>query len=281
MTSFIQDQVNIINSTLKARQVFRWASKVRKINTDYVISYEESMTNSILSALTNLEAERWCDRETALQGVESKVLSAVVSVLSSDIHKESYMAVRALYAIDSLMCLEWYGPLCIIETAVPHLVNNMISGDVDEAEICLMALRTICMKQPEAKQRCIDLGIIPQIKKNLENTNLRVVSRTIRLLHTLQLKSPTMVAEYVGGGIVPSLVALLSLPYLEYNRDLVDIKYLALSIIQSTMAGSNIYNDVFISAGILPVLETIYSAGEPGWGYTNPLIESIRRLTSV
>ena len=136
------------------------------------------------------------------------------------------------------------------------------------------------MKQPEAKQRCIDLGIIPQMKKNLENTNLRVVSRTIRLLHTLQLNSPTMVTEYVGGGIVPSLVALLARPNLEYNRDLVDIKYLALSIIQSTMAASNIYKDVFVSAGILPVLETLYSA-TAGWGYTNPLIESIRHLMSV
>ncbi|NCW94732.1 MAG: hypothetical protein EBW79_07115, partial [Actinobacteria bacterium] len=65
MTSFIQDQINTIKSTMKARQVFRWASKVRKMNTDYVVAYEQSMTNSILNALTNLEAERWCDREIA------------------------------------------------------------------------------------------------------------------------------------------------------------------------------------------------------------------------
>lgn len=285
MTSFIQDQINTIKSTMKARQVFRWASKVRKMNTDYVVAYEQSMTNSILNALTNLEAERWCDREIALQGVETNVLTTVVSALSSDIHRESYMAARALYAIESLMCLEWYGPLCIFETALPHLVKNMISRDVDEAEICLMALRTICMKQPEAKQRCIDLGIIPQMKKNLENTNLRVVLRTIRLLHTLQLNSPTMVTEYVGGGIVPSLVALLAIPHPVPGRLLVDVKFSALSIIQSTMAASNIYNDVFISAGIIPVLERMlermYSANEPGWGYNNRLIESIQHLMSV
>jgi hypothetical protein len=47
------------------------------------------------------------------------------------------------------------------------------------------------------------------------------------------------------------------------------------------MATSKIYNDVFISAGIIPVLDRIYSASEPGWGYTHPLIEIIRRLMSV
>jgi hypothetical protein len=282
MTSFIQDQVNTINSTLKARQVFRWASKARKMRRDDVVSYEQSMTNSIQNALSNLETQRWCDREVALQGAEYNVLTAVVPLLSSNIHKESYMAVRALYAIESLMCLEWYGPLCIIETAVPHLVKNMTSTDTDEAEICLMALRTICMKQPEAKQRCIDLGIIPQIKKNLERTNLVVLSRTLQLMLTLQLNFPAARAEYVGGGIVPSLVALLATPHPVPARLLADVKFSVLSIIQSTMAASNIYNDVFISAGIIPVLERMYSASEPGWGYNNRLIiESIRHLQSV
>ena len=141
------------------------------------------------------------------------------------------------------------------------------------------------MKQPEAKQRCIDLGIIPQIKKNMESTNLRVVSRTLQLMLTLQLNFPAARAEYIGGGIVPSLVALLEIPHPVPVRLLADVKFSVLSIIQSTMAASNIYNDVFISAGIIPVLERMlermYSANEPGWGYNNRLIESIQHLMSV
>jgi hypothetical protein len=139
------------------------------------------------------------------------------------------------------------------------------------------------MKQPEeAKQRCIDLGIIPQIKKNLERTNLVVLSRTLQLMLTLQLNFPAARAEYVGGGIVPSLVALLAIPHPVPVRLLADVKFSVLSIIQSTMAASNIYNDVFMSAGIIPVLERMYSASEPGWGFNNRLIiESIRHLQSV
>jgi hypothetical protein len=106
MTSSVQDQLNTIKSAIKARQVFRWASVVRKMKLEEIDSFELMTTNSIQAATENME-KLYCFTNPRFSGFSGKpdtdqaldfeVARVMILLMSSNNPREIYLANTTLW----------------------------------------------------------------------------------------------------------------------------------------------------------------------------------------
>jgi hypothetical protein len=125
MTSSVQDQLNTIKSAIKARQVFRWASVVRKMNLEEVDSFELMTTNSIQAATKNLEKLYMFGKPYTDQALDFEVARVMILLMSSKNPREIYLANTTLW----YMCkLDGVAKYCVNACRIIPIAEGILSG---------------------------------------------------------------------------------------------------------------------------------------------------------
>ena len=138
MTSSVQDQLNTIKSAIKARQVFRWASVVRKMKLEEVDSFELMTTNSIQAATKNLEKlycftnRQFSGKPDTDQALDFEVARVMILLMSSKNPREIYLANTTLW----YMCkLDGVAKYCVNKCRIIPIAKGILSGTLGIPEM--------------------------------------------------------------------------------------------------------------------------------------------------